>query len=317
MTNTIWSAESVTFGGAGLDRADDLRRDPGALDRLPARTLPLWRGKPLVDADGDALVTLPGHAFPDTGFPVLIGRLDGHALFARDVSALNMDGDNEGLGAFLDPSRQTHADLPAGSSFAELRAVMTRLSPLDAEIAASAKGVLEWHRTHGHCAHCGAATMSGMAGWMRACPSCGRQHFPRTDPVVIMLVTRGNQTLVGRSPAWPEGFYSCLAGFMEPGETMEGAVRREVWEETGVRCGTVDYVASQPWAFPHSLMLGAHARATSDDIRLDPDELADAQWIDRERMMGILSGRDDTFSPARPGAIARFLLDAWVAGRLD
>ena len=314
---TSWRAEDVTFGGGGLDRADDLRRDAYALAALPARTLPVWRGKPLADANQTALVTLPGDAFPDASHPVLVGRVDGHALFARDVSDLNMDGDDTGVGAFVDPSRQTHADLPAGAAFSELRAIMTNLSPLDAEIAASAKGVLEWHRTHGHCANCGAPTAPGKAGWMRACGSCGRQHFPRTDPVVIMLVTRGNDCLVGRSPAWPEGFYSCLAGFMEPGETMEGAVRREVFEETAITCDRVDYVASQPWAFPHSLMLGAHAHATSSAITVDPDEIADALWIDRERMVSVLAGRDPDLTPARDGAIARFLLDAWVAGRLD
>ena len=309
-------AETVTFGGGGLDRAEDLRRHPALLAAMPARTLPLWRGKPLLDGDRAALVALEGHAFTEAGHPVLLGRVDGHALFARDVSALEVDGDREGMAQFLDPTAQTRADLPAGAAFAELRGAMTRLSALDAELAATARGVLEWHRTHGHCANCGAATVPAKAGWARDCAACGRQHFPRTDPVVIMLVTRGNECLLGRSPHWPEGFFSCLAGFMEPGETMEAAVRREVWEETGVRVGPVRYVSSQPWPYPHSLMLGAWGEAESHEITIDAEEIAEARWITRERLLAVATGRDPEMLPAREGAIARFLLDLWLAGKL-
>ena len=131
-----------------------------------------------------------------------------------------------------------------------------------------------------------------------------------------MLVTHGDRTLLGRSPAWPERFFSCLAGFMEPGETMEGAVRREVLEETGVRVGRVGYVASQPWPFPHSLMLGAWAEALTTEIALDPEEIADARWVDRRDYLDVTIGRHPDIAPAREGAIARFLLDAWLAGRI-
>ncbi|KIT17731.1 NAD(+) diphosphatase [Jannaschia aquimarina] len=306
--------QRVTFGGGGLDRAEDYRRHPDQLAKLPARTLPLWRGKPLMNEEGDALVLLDGHAYPDHGHPILIGKVDGHAVFARDVSAMAVRGDTDGLGAFLDPTVQRLPDRPG--AFHELRATMTRLDALDAEIAASAKGVVEWHRTHGHCPFCGTKTEPGKAGWMRACPGCGRQHFPRTDPVVIMLVTRGNDCLLGRSPHWPEGFYSCLAGFMEPGETMEAAVRRETWEETGIRVGRVEYVASQPWAFPYSLMLGAHGHAEPGEIAIDPEEIADARWVSREELLRVMAGEHPELTPARPGAIARFLLDEWLAGRL-
>ncbi|PWJ22374.1 NAD(+) diphosphatase [Jannaschia seohaensis] len=310
-------AETVTFGGGGLDRAEDLRRHPELLAQLPVRTLPLWRGKPLLAAGREGLAVMEGHAFAEHGHPVLVGKIDGAALFARDVSGLEVAGVGEGLGAFLDPTEQTHPDLPAGTAFAELRAVMTRLSPLDAEIAATAKGVLEWHRGHGFCANCGGPTQPGKAGWMRACPSCGRAHFPRTDPVVIMLVTYGDRVLLGRSPAWPEGFFSCLAGFMEPGETMEAAVRRETWEETGVRVGPVRYLASQPWPFPGSLMLGAHGEALDDRIEIDPEEIAEALWLDRTELMDVFAGSHPRISPARAGAIARFLLENWLADRLD
>lgn len=304
-------AETVTFGGGGLDRAEDLRRHPEDLVRLPARTLPVWRGKPLMSEDRSALVTLEGRPFDET--EALIGKVGDHALFACDVSAMAVEGEDPS-GAFVDQSQQR---LPGHDGvFTELRSAMSLLSPLDAEIAATAKGVLEWHRSHGFCSNCGTPTEAAKAGWMRQCPGCGRSHFPRTDPVVIMLVTHGNDCLLGRSPQWPEGFYSCLAGFMEPGETMESAVRRETWEETGVKVGSVRYVSSQPWAFPHSLMLGAWGTAISRDIQIDPEEIADAIWVSRERLMRILAGEDDTLMPARQGAIARFLLEAWLADRL-
>ncbi|WGH79489.1 NAD(+) diphosphatase [Jannaschia ovalis] len=308
-------AEEVTFGGGGLDRAEDLRRHPEQLAELPVTTLLLWRGKPLM-RDG-ALHVVEGPGFPDLGHPVLIGRRGEAALFARDVSALAVEGADDAVGAFRDPSRQHHPDLPEGCEFVELRQAMVALSPLEAEIAATAKGVLEWHRTHGYCTNCGAATQPGKAGWMRGCAGCGRMHFPRTDPVVIMLITRGNRVLLGRSPAWPEGFFSCLAGFMEPGETLEAAVRRETWEETGIRVGPVRYLASQPWPFPGSLMLGAQGEAVTDDIEIDPEEIAEAIWLEREELLDVFAGTHSWITPAREGAIAHFLLQNWLADRLD
>jgi NAD+ diphosphatase len=311
------NAETVTFAGGGLDRAEDLRRHPEILETLPVKTLPMWRGKPLINSVRDGLALVEGHAFETLGTPVLLGRIDGAAVFARDVSALDIAGDAETLGAFQDDSEQTHPDLPAGTAFCELRRMMTHLSPLDGELAATARGALEWHRSHGFCPNCGTATQVGKAGWMRACVGCGRTHFPRTDPVVIMLVTRGNSVLLGRSPAWPEGFFSCLAGFMEPGETMEAAVRREVWEETGVHVGAVSYVSSQPWPFPGSLMLGAHGLATSEVIEIDPEEIAEAIWLTREELADVFAGTHPRVLPARDGAIAHFLLKNWLADTLD
>jgi NAD+ diphosphatase len=316
-TAPMRDAETVTFGGGGLDRAEDLRRDAAALAALPPRTLPLWRGKPLLAPGRDAVRLLDGHAWPDHGHPILLGRLDGRAVFARDVSGLEVGEPADSVGAFRDASEQTRPDLPSGCAFADLRANMTRLAPLDAELAATARGMTEWHRTHGHCANCGAPTLPGKAGWQRGCPGCGRVHFPRTDAVVIMLITRGDRVLLGRSHGWPQGFYSLLAGFMEPGETLEAAVRREVFEETGVTVGPVSYLASQPWPFPASLMLGARGRATSDEIDLDADELDDALWLTRAEAMRAQAGLHPSVTGARPGAIARFLLDRWLADDLD
>ncbi|MEM7641180.1 MAG: NAD(+) diphosphatase [Pseudomonadota bacterium] len=308
-------AEQVTFGGGGLDRAEDFRRHPELLAELPARTLPLWRGKPAMDRHG--LVTLEGHAFSEVGFPVLVGRMNGAALFTRDVSTLDVDDVDDAVGGFRDPSVQIHRGLPDGAGFHELRQRMLDLTPLEAEIAVTAKGVLEWHRTHGFCPNCGTETQPGKAGWMRGCAGCGRMQFPRTDPVVIMLVTRGDKVLLGRSHGWPEGFFSCLAGFMEPGETLEAAVRREVWEETGVRVGPVRYLSSQPWPFPGSLMLGAQGEAISEDIEIDPEEIAEAVWLSREDLADVFAGLHPSITPAREGAIAHFLLWNWLADRLE
>jgi NAD+ diphosphatase len=225
--------------------------------------------------------------------------------------------DEAALKEFFDQSEQTHPALTDGQHFAELRSVMTQLDPRDAELAATAKAVLSWQASHQFCAACGVASDLVMAGWQRTCPSCKTHHFPRTDPVVIMLITRGNSVLLGRSPHWPQGMYSLLAGFIEPGETVEAAVRREVYEEAGIRVGHVRYLASQPWAFPSSLMLGCAGDALNEDITVDPVELEDAMWITRDELMDVFAGRRTDILPARKGAVAHFLLTNWLAGKFE
>ncbi|MFW2588751.1 NAD(+) diphosphatase [Sagittula sp. SSi028] len=312
-------AETVTFGGSGLDRAAEIRGDAQALAG-PGETIVMWRGKPLVNDSADRVLRLPmDHPIlaDAVGPPVLLGRDDGGLIWASDVSSwAPEDLDAETLGGFADPSEQIHPACPQGR-FAELRRVMTALTPRDAELAATAKAVQGWHVSHRFCARCGAQSDMAMAGWERHCAACGGKHFPRTDPVVIMLITRGNSCLVGRSPGWPEGMYSCLAGFVEPGETIEAAVRREVFEESGVRVGPVRYLASQPWAFPSSLMIGCHGEALSEEITLDPAELEDARWLTREELFEVTAGNRPDILPARKGAIAHFLLHNWLADRLD
>lgn len=314
----MYLAETVTFGGGRLDRAAHLRGDAAALSSGDGRCIVLWRGKPLID--GDALVRLPpdhpllADAGPDR---VLLGLVDGVPLLAADLSGWTPADDAAPVDGFADVTRQVHPLLADGPAFAELRGVMTDLSPLDAELAATARGLFAWHGGHGFCANCGAATVLTQAGWQRDCAACGRHHFPRTDPVVIMLVTHGNSVLVGRSPGWPEGMYSLLAGFVEPGETLEAAVRREVFEESGVRVGAVRYLASQPWPFPASLMCGMAGEATSTAITIDPAEIEDARWVTREEMADVFAGQHPDIRPARPGAIAHHLLHGWLADRLD
>lgn len=318
-------AETVTFGGSGLDRAAQLRGDAAEIGRCAAdptaRGLGIWRGKPLICGTDDlVLAWLP----LDQGIfdlaaeaPVFLGLGDRGPLFAYDVSTWQPAELPETLGAFFDPSEQRHPDLPTDHRFGELRGVMAGLSPRDAELAATARAILGWHDNHGFCAKCGAKTEVAMAGWQRDCAACGAHHFPRTDPVVIMLITRGNSVLLGRSPGWPEGMYSLLAGFVEPGETIEAAVRREVLEESGIQVGRIDYLASQPWPFPSSLMIGCRGTALTHEITIDPDEIEEAIWLTREQLMDVFAGLHDRIRPARKGAIAHFLLHNWLADRLD
>jgi len=315
-------AEEVTFGGSGLDRAAQLRNDPAAMAAHLAqgKVLPIWRGKPLFDADAALAWVHADHAVLAGGGPALfLGLDDTCARFAVDISGwapAPVPGDDM-VGGFLDQSLQTHPALPAPISFQDLRGVMAQMTPRDAEMAATAKAMLQWHATHRFCAACGAASQVSHAGWQRTCPACGAHHFPRTDPVVIMLVVRGNSVLVGRSAPWPAGMYSLLAGFVEPGETLEAAVRREVAEETGVLVGAVRYLSSQPWPFPASLMFGCVACATSDTITIDPTELEDALWISREDLVSVFAGQHPTIKASRKGAIAHFLMTNWLADRLD
>ncbi len=314
--------ESVTFAGGTLDRAAHLRGDISGLLKQPdARAMVMWLGKPLIDLDGPRLAWLPLDApiLSESDIaPIFIGLQDGAPRFAYDVSAwMAEDVDEDAMARFLDDSRNHHPDLPENLQFTELRAVMSELSHGDAGDGSTAKGIFEWHNIHKFCANCGAASVVAQAGWQRNCPDCGRSHFPRTDPVVIMLVTHGNDVLLGRSPAWPEGMFSLLAGYMEPGEGIEEAVRREVFEETGVRCGEVGYLTSQPWPFPSSLMIGCRTEALGRELTLDPVEIEDARWVSREYVADAMLGNNPELRPSRQGSIARFLLDAWVADRLE
>lgn len=298
------SAETVTFGGSGLDRAAELRGSAEDLAALARRRgaglLVIGPEGPLLEGPEEAprLARLPLSDPADSGPPpVFLGQDEGEGVWAARAP--------EGF----DPGE--------GRRWEELRGVMSRLSPRDAELAATAKAVLGWHASHGFCAACGAASRVALAGWRRDCPACGTQHFPRTDPVVIMLITQGNRVLLGRSPGWPPGMFSLLAGFLEPGETVEAAVRREVREEAGILVGRVEYLASQPWPFPASLMLGCRGEALSEEIALDPLELEAALWVPRERLMRVFMGEDPEMRAPRTGAIAGFLLRAWLEDRLD
>ena len=218
----------------------------------------------------------------------------------------------------LDHGSPRFSALPDGESPVTAFAHFQLLSLLDATEAptfAAALSLANWHRRHIYCSVCGQPTEPNRGGWSRACGSCGAEHYPRVDPVVIMLAEHDGRLLLGRQPQYPPGRYSALAGFVEPGESIEAAVARELLEEAGITVEDVHYLTSQPWPFPNSLMIGAWARATGDSLRIDANELDDARWFSRDEVVAAL-GNDPAASFQAPprSAIARTLLELWVDG---
>jgi NAD+ diphosphatase len=287
--------KGMGFVGGTIDRADHLRRDPAAMKLAmmhpSARFLLFDRLKPLLDPSGSALCFLRRAEVPD-GTMVFLG-LDGDGVphFAVDGSANGQDG------------RPTDA-----------RAAATRLSAPEAALVAQGRSLLDWHARHGFCAACGAPTQLAKGGYGRSCGACGAEHFPRVDPVVIMLATRDDMALVGRQPGFPPGFFSALAGFVEPGESLEEAVARELKEEAGIATLGVSYVASQPWPFPSSLMIGAMAEAAGFELVPDFEEMEEVRWVSRAECADALAGSGPWMAPP-PLAIAHWLLRHWVETR--
>jgi NAD+ diphosphatase len=301
------------FARTALDRRADLRDDPGVMARLLAAETARF----LVVAGDRPLVRREPHptAFHDRATAAALGARFDRAVF---LGLAPSDAD-EGAPWFASRSSLDEAGIAAleGIEAGDLRtlAITGVLAAEEYGAIAQGRACLYWHSTHRFCARCGAPSEMAAAGWKRVCPSCGAEHFPRTDPVVIMLVTDGERCLLGRQSRFPPGMWSCLAGFMEPGETIEGAVRRETLEEAGITVGRVDYFASEPWPFPASLMIGAIGRATDVEIRRDESELEDCRWFAREEAARLLTGDhpDGLFAPP-PIAIAHHLLAAFVAG---
>jgi NAD+ diphosphatase len=247
---------------------------------------------------------------------VLLGRDDRGPVFALllpDGAAQAEEAPDSG--AFLDRRHWVLPNYP-DLQIHDLRALAAkkRLGRSELAVLAQAKSVLHYHATHGFCARCGVATVAVAGGWRRDCPSCGARHFPRTDPVAIMLVVDGENCLLGRARHFPEKMYSCLAGYVESGETLEEAVRREVMEEAGIAVGEVTYAASQPWPFPASLMLSCRAQALSREIRMDDHELEDCRWFSRAEARALIEEQhaEGFFAPSKI-AIARTLLEQWLA----
>jgi len=199
-----------------------------------------------------------------------------------------------------------------GGQLLDTRAAAQLLPHGQAAILAQSRSLLDWHARHGHCAVCGTATQPVKAGYARRCPGCHAEHFPRTDPVVIMLALKGEYALVGRQSGFPPGMYSALAGFIEPGESLEEAVARELHEEAGIITTDVQYLASQPWPFPSSLMIACFAQAQGYKITLDLDELEEARWVTKAEVQAALDGTGDWLAPP-PLAIAHTLFTAWLA----
>jgi NAD+ diphosphatase len=219
-------------------------------------------------------------------------------------------GEQEGVAHFA-----VLLDEPLADDWANLRVVGPNLSAEDTSLLVHAVALAEWHRAHRFCSRCGCALHVAAAGHVLTCTGCGRQHFPRTDPAVIMLVVdEADRALLGRQPSWPEGRYSTLAGFVDPGESLEAAVRREVAEEVGVEIGAVDYLGNQPWPFPASLMVGFLAQALTTDIYVDNEEITDARWFTREQMCA--EAEAGTLLLPSGISISRTLIETWYGGTL-
>jgi NAD+ diphosphatase len=299
----MWLRNFYAF--AKIDRVGHFRRDSAWLATRSAhpgsRFLPVWRSQNLLLAASEppraALLSVDEIA-RDAGEMVLLGLAGEDALFALDLSAYD------------EPLTAIRHDRPL--EFTDLRRVGSLMDRHEGSILAYARGMTWWHQRHRFCGLCGSPTASVDAGHVRRCTNaaCATSHFPRTDPAVIMLVTDGERALLGRQKSWPQGQHSTLAGFVEPGESLEDAVAREVFEETRVVVGEVRYHSSQPWPFPSSIMLGFTAVAKTSEITVDPSELEDARWFDRDWMLAHQD--DDEFRLPRRDSIARRLIEDWL-----
>lgn len=288
------TSEPLAFTGHGIDRADHLRSDAQALAAMrasgAARLLRLDGLAPVIESD--ALVLAP--LGDDAGELVFLGLRSGAPLFAAIPAA----GDTR-------PAYQQLID----------RAALARLPADELALYGGARSLVDWHARHRFCANCGAPTAIAKGGWQRDCGACNAQHFPRTDPVAIMLVEHEGALLLGRGRHYPARSYSALAGFVEPGESVEDAVAREVFEEAGLRVRDVIYVASQPWPFPSQLMIGCLAMADSRELAVDESELEDARWFSRAEVAEAMArgAEADSFVPPPAVAIAHMLLRWWLA----
>jgi NAD+ diphosphatase len=292
-----------------LDRAAHLRTNDEKLfaleNRSDARAYVVYRDSLVVKQDegGPRALLSIGEALKFGANPgtIFLGLHDGAPLFGMGIApaaAEKLLGRND-------------------VAITELRGMAMQgvVPPDQLSAIAMAKSMVSWHQRHGFCANCGTRTAMKDGGWKRECPSCKAEHFPRTDPVVIMLVASGDKCLLGRQKHFPPGMYSCLAGFVEAAETIEDAVRREIFEESGIRCTDVNYYMTQPWPYPSSLMIGCTARAMNEDIVVDRAELEDARWFDRaEATLMIKRQHPDGLAGPHPFAIAHHLLGRWLHG---
>jgi len=304
----------LPFSGNPLDRAGDRRADPawlaGRREAPEARFLLLWRGQPLLEGEageentslafvGSGTVAALGAAAEETVFLGLDGETP---IFARDVSALD------------EPLAALAPGLKGSGHFRDARECLPLLAAPQLAILAQAKALIDWHARHPFCSRCGAKTEAADSGYRRRCGACGTDHFPRTDPCVIMLVVKEGACLLARNKRFGVAHtYSTLAGFMEPGESIEDAVRREVFEEAGIETGAVRYFGTQPWPFPASLMIGCYAEAATHDIRIDGNEIIAARWLERAIVRRLIAGEDfeDVKLPRRQ-AIAYHLIRNWA-----
>jgi len=297
-----------TFAGSPLDRASDRRADADWLARQLASKdavgVALWNGRPLVEDGPDGtprLSYLPSRLVGELAGGnerlLFLGVWKQQAVFAVDL---------EGL---ADP---TASALQGLGRFEDLRQLAMVLPAADGSIAATARAMFEWRRRHRHCAACGQPSHPADGGWKRVCESCDAEHFPRTDPVVIMLPYHGERCMLGRQEVWPPGMFSALAGFLEPGEAIEEGCARELEEEAGLHAVQVRYHSSQPWPYPSSLMIGLLAEVEDEEGRPDQTELSEIRWFTKAQARDLLAGRLEGLFAPPPSAIAHQLIKAWA-----
>ena len=297
------------FANSPLNRAGHLRCDQdwlkSALADKQSLFIPVWKLMPFLIKNREGKRET-GWVTGELALPLMrpgaivifLGMYRDSAHFAIDISS------------YTDPTSE--GALAGLGTFADLRTIAEEIDIGDAAILAQAKSLIDWHQRHGFCANCGEPTIAADAGYKRFCEGCNTEHFPRTDPVVIMLALNGDTCLLGRQEKWPAGFYSALAGFIEPGETIEEAVARELHEEAGITIDQVSFHSTQPWPYPSSLMIGCYARAKTTDITVDMNELSDARWFTREEVRNSLykGSKELRMPPAL--AIAHQLVKSWV-----
>ncbi len=307
ITNTMFPVGAPGFSTHPIERAAHLRDDVDKLmaleERPDARAYVVHRDSLLIHRNGErptaALTLQQARGFGANPGTVFLGLRDGAPVFGMGIAA----GPAEALAG--------RPDIELGNLRAAIAEGLLAVDELSA--IAVAKSLVGWHQRHGYCPNCGQRSAMASGGWRRDCPACKTQHFPRTDPVVIMLVSDGERCLLGRQAQFPTGMWSCLAGFVEVAETIEEAVRREVGEEAGIACTDVAYYMTQPWPYPSSLMIGCSARATSTEITVDRNELEDARWFDRAEAAQMLRRTHPAgLIGPHPVAIAYHLLARWV-----
>ena len=307
------------FSQINLKRKAHLRNSKQLINIKNCFHLLIWRGKLLFRFnDGKPvpyLIEKRTKFINKLSNYIFLGEFENKNIILWDMSdSREVLGNTEQIGSFSDGEKNYHPDLPKGTYFCDLRNLLPLLNTKYANLCATAKGIYEWHKRVNFCQSCGGKLSSEKAGWEKVCQKCNFKQFPRIDPVVIMLITKGNDILLGRSHGWPEKMYSCLAGFIEPGETIEAAAEREAMEESGIKIKNVKYITSQPWPFPASLMMGCTGEAQNRTIHIDKDELDDVIWVSKEAVFRALNGLDKSIFMARRGAIARYLIEKWVAG---
>ena len=295
------SSLPIAFAGAPLDLREHERSaaQVQTYSKAPAaRAIIVHEGEILADIRGKLPKVHPrelvGKHLYDPG-PLFLG-FDGKA----PIFAFNMAQAQEGL------------LLGMQVKFENIRGLAATLGPQELALAGRAKSLFDWHKSHRFCAMCGVESRSQHGGIARQCPSCSTPHFPRVNPVVIMLVLNGDKCLLGRNAAWPDGAYSALAGFVSPGETLEEACKREVFEEVGIRCENPVYKLSQPWPFPSQLMIGLFCDTKQSKLTLDPKEISDARWFTREQVRGVFDGTDTSFACPPAFTIAHQLIKLWL-----